>query len=151
MWVDWVKWYTNCDLGWNTDCAPLPTWVPETSIGPTDDDVVSTPEPTPGTTQKPTVAPTEESGLGPDWAGDNEEGLVCEGNDPCPSYFEDFTNLDGWETPRSPDSDQGQLQFYTDRNRNVRAEDGYLKITPLRHVFISRCKPEVDRKWKKNC
>ena len=49
MWVDWVKWYTNCDLGWNTDCAPLPTWVPETSIGPTDDDVVSTPEPTPGT------------------------------------------------------------------------------------------------------
>ena len=133
MWVDWVKWYTNCDLGWNTDCPPLPTWVPETQE-PTDDNSVSTP----GTTQKPTVAPTAESGLGPDWAGDNEEGLVCEDGQPCPSYFEDFTNLDGWDTPRSPDSDHGQLQFYTDRKRNVRAEDGYLKITPLREDYKHR-------------
>ena len=34
MWVDWVKWYTNCDLGWDTNCTP--------SVPP-----APTPEPTP--------------------------------------------------------------------------------------------------------
>ena len=135
MWVEWVKWYTNCDLGWNTDCPPLPTWVPEISQGPTDDE----PEPTPG----PTAAPTQEPGLGPDWAGDNEEGLVCEDGQPCPSYFEDFANLDGWDVHNVPDSYNSEYQFYTDRSKNIRTEDGYLKISPFRLGFIRQNLPEV--------
>ena len=50
MWVDWVKWYTNCDLGWDTNCTPstpLPT--PE----PTPE-----PEPVPAT-QAPDQCPKE--------------------------------------------------------------------------------------------
>ena len=50
MWVDWVKWYTNCDLGWDTNCSPSPP--------------VPTPEPTPepvttlpATTQDPDQCP----------------------------------------------------------------------------------------------
>ena len=78
MWVDWVKWYTLCDLGWGSNCAPIPVPTSE----PTAEPPASTPEPTP----KPTTVATTTA---PDFGGDNPEGLVCDDDQPCPSYFED--------------------------------------------------------------
>ena len=127
MWVDWVKWYTLCDLGWGSNCAPLPTWGPGITEAPTE----ATPAPTP----EPTTEPTPEPTPGPDFGGDNPEGLVCEDGKPCPSYFEDFANLDGWDLHDVPDSYNNELQYYTSRKKNVRAEDGYLKIRPFRLVL----------------
>ena len=131
MWVDWVKWYTLCDLGWGSNCAPLPTWGPGITEAPTE----ATPAPTPEPTTEPTPAPTPEPTPGPDFGGDNPEGLVCEDGKPCPSYFEDFANLDGWDLHDVPDSYNNELQYYTSRKKNVRAEDGYLKIRPFRVVL----------------
>ena len=48
MWVDWVKWYTNCDLGWDTNCTPS---TPLPSPEPTPE-----PEPVPAT-QAPDQCP----------------------------------------------------------------------------------------------
>ena len=54
MWVDWIKWYTNCDLGWDTNCSPSP---PVPTPDPTPE---PTPEPVttlPATTQDPNQCP----------------------------------------------------------------------------------------------
>lgn len=82
---------------------------------------------TPAPTNAPTPAPTP----GPD----NNNGLVCDPGQPCPSYFDDFNNLDGWDIQHVPNSYNNEYQFYTNRNKNVRAEDGYLKIRPFRPVL----------------
>ena len=124
MWVDWVKWYTLCDLGWGSNCAPIPV--------PTSEPTAEPPAPTPEPTPTPTTVATTTA---PDFGGDNPEGLVCDDDQPCPSYFEDFANLDGWDLHDVPDSYNNELQYYTARKKNVRAEDGYLKIRPFRNVF----------------
>ena len=146
MWVDWVKWYTLCDLGWSSNCDPLPTWGPGITEAPTDPTPAPTPEPTPAPTPEPTPAPTPEPTSSPDFGGDNPEGLVCEDGQPCPSYFEDFANLDGWDIHDVPDSYNNELQYYTSRRKNVRTEDGYLKIRPFRTVFVLLPVEELYRK-----
>merc|ERR1711990_157043 len=68
----------------------------------------------------------------------NPEGLECNAGEPCPSYFEDFANLDDWDIHHVPDSYNNEYQYYTNRADNVRVEDGYLKIRPLREQYEHR-------------
>ena len=89
----------------------------------------ATDAPTPKPTNAPTPAPTPE----PDNNGGNKPWCVA--GEPCPSYFEDFNNLDGWDIQHVPNSYNNEYQFYTNRWKNVRTEDGYLKLRPFRPVF----------------
>ena len=52
-----------------------------------------------------------------------------------PSFYDEFDDLSNWIVHNVPDSYNNEYQYYTDRNVNVRTEDGYLKITPLRLDF----------------
>ena len=52
-----------------------------------------------------------------------------------PSFYDEFDDLSNWIVHNVPDSYNNEYQYYTDRNVNVRTEDGYLKITPLRWVL----------------
>ena len=52
-----------------------------------------------------------------------------------PSFYDEFDDLSNWIVHNVPDSYNNEYQYYTDRNVNVRTEDGYLKITPLRPDF----------------
>ena len=52
-----------------------------------------------------------------------------------PSFYDEFDDLSNWIVHNVPDSYNNEYQYYTDRNVNVRTEDGYLKITPLRYVL----------------
>ena len=109
-----------------TDPPTSPPTDPPTSA-PTD----------PPVTEPPTEAPTTQGSTQPFQAA-NPEGLECNAGEPCPSYFEDFTNLDDWDIHHVPDSYNNEYQYYTNRADNVRVEDGYLKIRPLREQYEHR-------------
>ena len=60
MWVDWVKWYSLCDLGWGSNCPPLPTWGPgitEPTPEPTPEPATDPPATDPPATDPPATDP----------------------------------------------------------------------------------------------
>ena len=109
-----------------TDPPTSPPTDPPTSA-PTD----------PPVTSSPTEPPTTEGSTQP-FQASNPEGLECNAGEPCPSYFEDFANLDDWDIHDVPDSYNNEYQYYTSRKKNVRTEDGYLKIRPFREQYEHR-------------
>ena len=109
-----------------TDPPTSPPTDPPTSA-PTD----------PPVTEPPTEAPATQ-GSTQSFQAANPEGLECNAGEPCPSYFEDFANLDDWDIHDVPDSYNNEYQYYTSRKKNVRTEDGYLKIRPFREQYEHR-------------
>ena len=55
-----------------------------------------------------------------------------------PTFYDEFDDLSNWIIHVVPDSENNEYQYYTDRPKNVRVEDGYLKLTPLREKYAHR-------------